>query len=322
MIGVGVAVLLAGNDFRIDVRRLSVPGPAGALDAVLTTPAGGVPRGLVVMIHGDGPVEATHDGLYQPWFEAAADAGFATLSWSKPGVGRSAGDWLAQSMAGRADEASRVIDWARGRPDVPHGPVVLWGASQAGWVVPRIVAVRDDISAVVLAGPAVNWLRQGRYNLLAELSHDGAGDAERDRALAVSDRTRQLLDEGATYRTYRARSGDPEPMDEARWGFVARNYTSDATADLRAMAGRHVPVLLMLGEHDRNVDVAETAATYRSILGDRYVAVAMFDAVHSLARPVVAESDAAGLVIAVFRPRALLAPGVLDTYRDRLERLR
>ena len=109
-------------------------------------------------------------------------------------------------------------------------------------------------------------------------------------------------------------------MDAERWGFVLRNFRADATADLEAAAARHVPVLLLLGSHDRNVDVEETEATYRRILGDD-VAVARVEAAHSMARPAVEDSGAIGLLTAVLRPRALLAPGVLGTYRDFLAAL-
>ncbi|WP_239170467.1 alpha/beta hydrolase family protein [Actinoplanes xinjiangensis] len=311
----GVAAVLAGHDFRITERRVTIPTAAGSLDAVLVLPEDGPAHGLVVMVHGDGPVEATHDGLYRPWFEAAADAGFATLSWSKPGVGASTGDWLRQSMADRAVEASTVIDWARTRPDVPTGTVILWGASQAGWVVPRIAAERADITAIVAVSPAVNWLRQGRFHLLAELDHAGAGARERERAVAVSDQTRRLLEQRCDFATYRNTTDDDQPMDEARWGFVQRNHTADATADLRAV---RVPVLLMLGDHDRNVDTVETENTYRQILGER-VTVRRFDAAHSMAAPAMEEHTLLGLATGVFRPRSLLADTVLDTYRGYLD---
>ena len=99
-------VALVGNSFRFDQRAVTIPGPEGDLAGVLTLPPEGAARGLVVMVHGDGPVEATQGGLYSPWFEGAADAGFATLSWSKPGVGGSEGDWLGQTMDDRAEEVS------------------------------------------------------------------------------------------------------------------------------------------------------------------------------------------------------------------------
>ncbi|WP_432494028.1 alpha/beta hydrolase family protein [Kineococcus auxinigenes] len=310
-------LLVVGNEYRFEEERVRVPVPGGSLDAVVAHPEG-TTRGLVVLVHGDGPIDATHDGLYRPWFEAAADAGFATLSWSKPGVGGSTGDWLRQDMDERAAEVSHVLDWASAQPGLATGTIVLWGASQAGWVLPEVVRSRTDVDAVVAVSPAVNWLRQGRFNLLAELDHDGAAAPARQEAVEVSDRTRELLESGADHATYLARTTDPEPMGADRWGFVLRNFRSDATADLRASAGRHVPVLLALGTQDRNVDVAETESTYRRLLGDD-VTVARFHAAHSMARPAVEDSVALGLLTAVFWPRALLAPGVLGTYRDFLE---
>lgn len=69
-----------------------------------------------------------------------------------------------------------------------------------------------------------------------------------------------------------------------------------------------------MGTHDRNVDVAETEHTYRSIFGP-FLTVAHADGAHSLARPVMEDDDAVGLVTGIVRPRALLAPGTIDDYR-------
>lgn len=316
------ATTALGNDFRYEERHLAIPVADGSLDAVLTRPTGPAePAGLVVMVHGDGPVDATRDGLYAPWFEAAADAGYATLSWSKPGVGGSTGSWLDESMADRAAEVGAAIDWARTQPDVPTRRVVLWGASQAGWVLPTVVATRDDVDAVVAVGTAISWLRQGRFHLDARLDDAHADAATRAREVAEHERSVALLERGASHAEYLAGTTDAEPMDAARWAFVARNVHADATADLHAAAARDIPWLLMIGTHDRNVDVDETATTYRAILGDR-VSVRRFDAAHSMARTTVEDSRVVGLAVGIVWPRALLAPGVLDTYRDALRAIR
>lgn len=312
VLGLAVAALI-GNDFRYAQRSVTISGPDGRLEGVLTLPTDGRARGLVVMVHGDGPVDATQGGLYAPWFEGAADAGYATLSWSKPGIGGSEGDWLAQSMDDRAAEVAAVLDWARQQEDLPTGPVVLWGASQAGWVLPKVVANRDDVDAVVAVGPAINWLRQGRFNLLAELDHDGADAHERDVALATSDQTRELLEQGATHDEYRESSVDPEPMTAERWGFVLQNFRSDATADLRTASARDIPVQLIVGTHDRNVDADETQRAYALAFGSR-LTVEHVDGAHSLARPVMEDVDAVGLATGIVWPRALLAPGAIDSY--------
>lgn len=308
-----VGVVVVGNDFRFDQTAVRIPTASGELDAVLTTPRGADARGLVIMVHGDAAVDATQGGLYSPWFEGAADAGYATLSWSKPGVGASTGDWLEQTMDDRAEEVSVAIDWALEQPDLPTDSLVLWGASQAGWVLPKVVAERDDIDAVVAVGTAINWLSQGRYNLRAELDHAGATDAEQAQAVAESDRIRQLLERGADYEEYLAVTTEESPMTSERWAFVARNFGADATLDLQAAAAANIPVLLMAGERDRNVDMRETATVYEQMFGAN-LTVERFDAVHSLARPVVDDNEFVGTVVGIFWPRALLAPGVVDAY--------
>lgn len=312
---------LVGHSFRFSERPLTIPTPQGRLDAVVTLPTHGAPRGVVVMVHGDGAVDATQDGLYDPWFEGAADAGFATLSWSKPGVGRSEGNWLSQSMSDRASEVVAALDWAMQSDEIPTDSIVLWGASQAGWVLPKVVSARVDIDGVVAVGPAINWLRQGRFNLLAELAHDNTSAQDRAQALSESDRARRLLERGAPYAEYLASTTSADPMSEGRWGFVMRNFTADAEDDLVASATRKIPVHLMVGIHDRNVDIAETEATYRSIFGSS-LTVTHVDGSHSLARTVMEESETVGLATAIVWPRAILAPHTIDDYASFLSGLR
>ncbi|TXK03522.1 alpha/beta hydrolase [Microbacterium mitrae] len=315
-----VGVALVGNSFAFDERQVEIPVAAGSLSGVLTTPTSGEAHGVVVMVHGDGPVDATQNGLYDPFFEGAAASGYATLSWSKPGVGGSDGDWLTQSLPDRAAEVSAAIDWAKAQPDVPTSTIVLWGASQAGWVLPAVVADRNDIDGVVAVGTAINWLRQGQFHLQAELDHAGADAKRRARAEAASANTHALLERGASYEEYLGETTETNPMTRERWGFVQRNFRADATNDLARAATRHIPWLLLAGEHDRNVDVHETAEVYLEIFGGD-VKVTWVDAVHSMARPMVDDSEFIGFVTGVFWPRALLAHGVIDSYRGFLDQV-
>ncbi|PQZ92380.1 alpha/beta hydrolase [Arthrobacter sp. MYb227] len=321
LVAASVGVAAIGNDYRFDAREVTIPvSNGGTLEGVLTTPERGDAQGLVVMLHGDGPIDATHGGLYNPWFEGAAEAGWATLSWSKPGVGSSSGDWLAQSMADRAAEAEQVVNWARGYTDIPTQRIVLWGASQSGWVLPAIVAHNEDIAGVVAVGTAVNWLRQGQYNLQAELDHKVADDTERWNAKEESARTNALLERGANYEEYRDTAHETDPMTRERWTFVSRNFRSDAEHDLRAAAQRQIPWHLMAGKHDRNVDMTETARVYQGILDDQFTTTTL-NAAHSMARPIMEDSELIGLITGVFWPRALLAPGVIKDYQTFLKQL-
>ncbi|MBB2910659.1 hypothetical protein FHS43_001922 [Streptosporangium becharense] len=325
-----VAVLLTGggwvlvaNDYALREERVSIPFDGGVLDGILATPPepGPRPAGLVVFVHGDGPVDATAAGFYRPIWESLAAAGYASLSWSKAGVGASTGNWLHQSLGDRAREVGAAVDWAARRPGIDRRRIGLWGASQGGWVVPGVAAGRDDVTFVIAASPAVNWLRQGRYNLLAELEHDGVDAAGRAAAVAAADRTRELLERGASWREYRAATLETHPMTEARWGFVMRNFRADATADLTAMGRRGVPTLLLLGEDDRNVDADETERTYRDLLGDALTVRRFPGAAHSLARTDVEDDAVWGTIVGVMAPRRVFADGYLEAQRDFLARL-
>ncbi|MEU3437705.1 CocE/NonD family hydrolase [Streptomyces sp. NPDC006863] len=294
---------------------VTVRGDGRTLQGVLALPETGEgPFPLVVVVHGDGPVDATHDTFYRPIWESFARAGYASLSWNKPGVGGAPGNWLDQSMDDRAAEALDAIAWARRHPDIDGGRIGLWGASQAGWVLPKIAAQDPGIRFAIAVSPAVNWQRQGRYNLLAELRRDGASDAETAAALRRRETGLELLGRGASYEEYVRAVGDPQGMTAARWRFAARNYTADATADLPALRG--VPVLLALAGHDVNVDTAETEATYRRLLPEPALRVAHYpDAAHSLVEHDVQNSSLRLTLTALCAPRALFADGFLDDQR-------
>lgn len=184
-----VGVVLWQNSYDMDEQRVSIRHSGHTLNGVLATPKDGRKRhGLVVYIHGDGPVGATHDDGYKPMWEANAKAGYASLSWDKPGVAGAPGNWLDQSMDDRANEAAAAITWARARPDIDGDRIGLWGASQAGWILPK-VAAKTPVRFVIAVSSAINWLQQGRYNLLAKLRADGASTARTMAEIAKSDTT-------------------------------------------------------------------------------------------------------------------------------------
>lgn len=310
LIGAGGWILHA-NDFEIRQQSVTIPGPTQPLHATLALPeTGDGPFGLVVFVHGDGPADASRDSYYTPIWETFAAAGYASLSWNKPGVDGAPGNWLDQSMHDRALEAEAAIAWARERSDIDPRRVGVWGISQAGWVVPEVAVHLPDLQFVILVGPAVNWLRRGEFNTVAEMRHANASEADIADALQRRNAGLQSLRENATYRQYLATQQDSDPMTEDRWNFVVRNYRSDATADLSQIA---VPVLLVLGDEDLNVDVDETEQIYRDALPPDRLTVRRFaDASHSIVDAGIDnDKDPRGIDVALFAPRSLYAPGYL-----------
>ncbi|MGY4390690.1 dienelactone hydrolase [Streptomyces sp. TE12347] len=312
-------VVLWQHDYGLHEERVTVPAAGHDLPGVLATPTGrGTgPFPLVVLVHGDGEVDATHDGFYRPYWEAFARAGYASLSLDKPA------DWLGQTMDDRARETVDALTWAaRTRPEIDPARIGLWGASQAGWVMPKVVAraPAPGVRFVIAVGTAVNWERQGEYNLRAELRAAGA-DAERTAAaLRTREATLALLRRGATYEEYRASPGADRELTAERWTFISRNHTADMTADLRAMPP--VPVLLISGADDLNVDGAETEALHRSVSAPGTLTVRRYPgATHALLRTEVERSPWRLTLTAVFAPRKLFPPGLLADQRRFLEEL-
>jgi alpha-beta hydrolase superfamily lysophospholipase len=330
VIAVTSIVVLVANDFAIDEQNVQIPIDPGVLhaagevpdadrnvlQAVLALPEERKrPVGLVVFVHGDGPARAAYDGLYRPLWEAFARAGYASLSWDKPGVEGAAGDWLAQSMDDRAREVEAAITWARRRADIDPRRIGLWGASQAGWVLPKVAGRVRGLQFVIAESPAINWLRQGRYNTHAEQRERGDTPEQIAAEARLHTRSLALLRRGASYAEYRRVMGADADLSAARWTFVRRNFRADATRDLPAL--RDTPVLLVTAGHDRNVDAVETTRTYRRILDipGRLRIRHYPDALHSIERASLEHSELRETLTAVFAPRSLSAPGYLDDQR-------
>lgn len=316
------------HSFDIDTEAITFTHKGDEISGTLALPRDGGPHGLVVFIHGDGPSDADHDGGYLPLWESFARAGYASLSWDKPGVGKSEGDWLSYSMSDRADLALAAIDAVDDRPDIDSDRVGLWGASQAGWVMPKIANQRPETRFIIAVAPAINWQDQGRFNLLAELEAEGASEEQIEEAVDFSDAVRSLLRRGATYDEYLVFAEDKsrnagrrgEPMSERHWAFVLANYQSDARADLGALS--KIPVLLQVGGEDRNVDVAETEQVYRELLGDSVELRRYPDADHSIVRAGLMEQDVPFTLTWLFAPTRVFADGYLEdaeTFLDSLE---
>ncbi|WP_052622345.1 alpha/beta hydrolase family protein [Mycobacteroides abscessus] len=304
------------NDFAIREEQLTIPGSVQPLHATLALPKGGNgPFGLVVFIHGDGPADATRDGFYKPIWESFAKAGYASLSWNKPGIDGAAGNWLDQSMHDRATEAEAAIRWARGRGDIDPRRIGMWGISQGGWVVPEVAAHAPDLQFVILVGAAVNWLRQGEFHTRAVMQHHGASESDITAALDRHNATLQPLRGNATYAQYLAAQTDPKPMSADRWNFVRKNYLADVTGMLPQVK---VPVLLALGDEDLNVDVNETERIYRQLLPPQQLTVQRYPhASHNIVKAALDnDQNWRSTLVALFAPRSLYAPGYLENMRN------
>ncbi|MBF2398223.1 alpha/beta hydrolase [Listeria marthii] len=310
-----VVLLFIGNDYEMTKKRVTIPTTGGDLSAVVTTPKHDKPKGIIVFVHGDGAQEATQNGGYKPLMERFAKQGYISVSWDKLGVGKSSGNWLDQSMDDRANEVNQVIEWMKVKYPDSTTKIGLWGASQAGWVIPKVINANKDIDFSILAAPAINWMRQGEYNTGAQAKNAGATNKEIIQAKQNFLTDSKLISKNETYERYK-QNGGKEEMSSERYDFVRKNMTADATEDLAKVQAK---LYLVLAEKDENVDSAETKDVYTQVVKQASLEVQMISNVkHQMINPVIANSELLINVVGLMVPKYFL---VDDAYLDYCEKV-
>jgi len=131
------------------------------LEGTLTLPAGVSSPPVVLLIHGDGAQDRWSQGGYLPLVNDLLAKGIAVYSWDKPGVGESRGNWLAQTMRDRSDEATVALKTLKKQPELLQSRFGFLGFSQAGWVVPQ-AAMQSHAD---FAKPGIRRLRLRRQSM-------------------------------------------------------------------------------------------------------------------------------------------------------------
>lgn len=304
-----IAGFLYENDYAMLEKEVNIKTKQGNLEGFLAMPKE-KNEGIVIFVHGDGPQNATQDGGYKPLMERFAKQGYASVSWNKPGIGDSAGNWLDQTMDDRAKEVEEVIEWAKQQKSMNTEKIILWGASQAGWVVPKVQQNRTDITAAILVGPAINWLRQGEYFTTMEMKRAGKTDEEIQSELDKDEQASNLIESGASYKEYMQKTND-NSLSEDRYTFVQKNISADGTEDIKKI---NSPVYLILAENDENVDSKDTVKTYKEWLPETQLTVKTILGVkHSMLNPYLHDSEFLIYVSAILAPKdTLISKDYLD----------
>ena len=296
-------IFMIGNHYQMTEKRVEIPTEKAKLSAVITFPKQKKIKGIIVFVHGDGPQNATQDGGYKPVMEQFAKSGFLSVSWDKAGIGSSTGNWLDQSMDDRAKEVSQVIAWLKIKYPKEAKQIGLWGASQAGWVIPKVMSINPKIDFSILVGPAINWMRQGLYNTDWRIADAGGSKSERLAERSAFEKDAQLIKENATVDAYKS-AGGKEKLSSDRYLFIRRNLDADATADL---ANIKRPLYLVLAEKDKNVDSLETKAVYTDVVKKSVLQVkTIANTEHMMLNPKIAHHQFLVTLTAVMMPKYFL----------------
>ena len=298
-----IGIFIFGNDYQMSEKKVMIHTKTNNLSTIMTFPKHEKIKGFIVFVHGDGAQNATQDDGYKPLMERFAKQGYVSISWDKPGVGKSMGNWLYQSMTDRANEVTEVIDWVHKTYPNANYRIGLWGASQAGWVIPKVMKQENKISFALLAAPAINVMRQGIYYNVWQAKKSGTTNQEINRIKRNFINDSYLIQKYNTYQEYKMHGGS-EKISADRYRFVRKLLNEDATADLSQVHGK---IGLVLAAKDKNVDSVETKNVYSKVIDAKQLRIKTIPNVeHRMINPDIANSDFLINLVGVILPKYYL----------------
>ena len=234
------------------------------LAGTLTRPATAAPWPAIILVHGSNAL--TRD-VFGPWVRFFAGLGYAVLAFDKRGTGGSTGDWQQANFATLAGDVLAGVRLLQDREDILQDRIGLWGASQAGWIMPMVaVRAEDDIAFMIVhAGTGTTVREQGVLNLANELRFSGLSE----RSVAVAMRYQALDDHFTkTGRGFEGVKSFYEANREAEpWLWEPRPADAEFRTYFRMLMDFdpapywprvRCPVLFFYGELDANVPPAES----------------------------------------------------------------
>ena len=258
------------------------------LSGVLDTPEEGAPKGIVLILHGDGQTDAVAGKWWYDVRHAILDAGYATYMWDKPGCGKSGGTYRqGRPIQDEAAEVSAAIDYLKAQGIGGSETIGLWGISRAGWVAPVVIDRRNDI-AFWMSVSGVDDDETFKYLLEQNLLLEGH---PRDSVAMMIDEWHDgllLSRGGASYEYYMRATAtlqrNPFWQTITGGGITEEGYYQyqkvlqstplDTVTDLplyvegfEPMLRRiDIPVLALFGSMDKTVDWQQTKALYEQCL--------------------------------------------------------
>lgn len=301
-----IGIRLIGNHYSFESKTVEFESNQGTIEGMLVTPKDNKEKlPLLIFVNGDGSTDKTNSGQYEPLMERMTEKGYACLSWNKPGVKRTEGDWQEQSMEDRADEVLDAIKFAKMQPEINGEEIGLIGFQQAGWVLPKVSEKTDEIDFNILVAPSNNWIEDTKYSLA--IRSDKAKDTEKEKAKLLKDfdESAELFGANDNYDDYKKAAGKERALPETRWKYKYLNFQEDVSGQLK---NYYSPVKLIVGGKDGSVDSKNSLKVYKEGVSEDLLDTTFIeDTDHYMTTPSLVTAEIRTTFIATLWPRNLLA---------------
>lgn len=232
------------------------------------------PKGVMVFVHGsgDGPRRA-----YDTWTNFFLSRGWAVVVFDKRGSGKSTGDWHDADFVTLAGDVRAVLKWTRAQRELAGLKVALWGASQAGWIIPQLAADGAADFAIVQAGAVTPTDEFISHTLASELHAYGFPPEEIAKAqryyqldVDVSRGTQPFAAVEKAYAEASAAGAEwllkpPDPLNSPERRFMAVIAGFDSAPSWRKV---RIPMLILFGGKDHIVPVGPNRSRLEALLAE------------------------------------------------------
>lgn len=258
------------------------------LSGVLNFPKHIEPKGIVLIIHGDGKTDAVKG---QWWFDvrsAITNAGFATFMWDKMGCGNSEGTYkIGRPVDNEALEVIAAIKTLKRNKIKGFNNIGLWGISRAGWINPIVINQYKDINFWISVSGVDD---DETFDYLLEKNLQIEGYEQNTINLIMSEWRNSILlsRNGANYKQYlsatktlrqntfwkKINNGGLSEDTYYRYQKILQNTKLDKNTQLplyienfsTMLSKIDIPVLALFGETDMTVDWKKTVILYNNTL--------------------------------------------------------
>jgi len=229
----------------LDVQREAffVDANGTNLEAELFIPNGGSDQKPAVVFSpgsGDALYQNYSYGLLETYvLDVFLSHDFAVLLVNKRGMGQSEGNYVKNSIQGRAEDIYAAAQTINKHPKIDADNIGLIGHSQGGWVVTQTAADHPDIAFFIsLAGPNTTMLENSSDNSYHQGRCQGLQGKEMDEYIA---KRLKMVDLSISI---------GELTDFGFFGFDARNMSYDPREALQTVQN---PGLFVYAENDDQV---------------------------------------------------------------------